>query len=215
DVDGVLQVEMGGHCREIVGVMIHIVTVGDLAGPAVAAAIMGDNAIAVLHEEQHLRVPIVGRQWPAVAKYDRLTVAPVLVEDLDPVFGGNHAHVTLSFLRVVDNETTLPSITLLCIAGNAPHGSQEEAPVLSLARGFVQTCLQIWRRRASNSQLTWSSSAKHIPCGAPLTIVNAANGPDSRSCFADLIPIAWMQERAGSLNSLEVRHLPPPSAPYR
>jgi hypothetical protein len=47
--------------REIVGVMIHVVAVGDLRRAAMAPAIMGNDAIAVSDEEQHLRVPIVGR----------------------------------------------------------------------------------------------------------------------------------------------------------
>jgi hypothetical protein len=32
----------------------------------------------VLEEEQHLDVPVIGRQGPPVAKHDGLTVAPVL-----------------------------------------------------------------------------------------------------------------------------------------
>ena len=47
DVNGVLQVEMRGHGREIVGIMIHVVAVADLAGAAVAAAVMGDDAKTV------------------------------------------------------------------------------------------------------------------------------------------------------------------------
>ena len=31
DMDGVLQVEMRGHRREVVGIMVHVVAVGDLA----------------------------------------------------------------------------------------------------------------------------------------------------------------------------------------
>jgi hypothetical protein len=33
----------------------------------------------VAQEEQHLRVPIVGRQRPTVRENDRLTFAPILV----------------------------------------------------------------------------------------------------------------------------------------
>ena len=61
DVNGVLQIEMRCYRREIVGVVVEVVTVGDLAGAAVAAAVVSDDAIAVIEEEQHLRVPIVGR----------------------------------------------------------------------------------------------------------------------------------------------------------
>ena len=66
DMDGVLQIEMRGQSREVVGIVIHVVAVAGLAGPAMAAAVMGDDAIAVIEEEQHLRVPVVGRQRPAM-----------------------------------------------------------------------------------------------------------------------------------------------------
>ena len=62
DVDGVLQIEMRRHRRQVVGIVIHVVAVADLTGSAMAAAVMGDDAIAVIEEEQHLRVPVIGRQ---------------------------------------------------------------------------------------------------------------------------------------------------------
>ena len=61
DVNGVFQIEMRRHRGEIVGVVVEIVAAADLAGAAVAAAVMSDDAIAVIEEKQHLRVPIVGR----------------------------------------------------------------------------------------------------------------------------------------------------------
>ena len=76
DVDGVLQIEMRGHRREIVGVVIHVVAVGGLARAAVAAPVVGDDAIAALEKEHHLRVPVVGRQRPAMAEHDGLTLCP-------------------------------------------------------------------------------------------------------------------------------------------
>ena len=92
DVNGVLQIEMRRDRREIVGIVIHVVAVGHLAGAAVAAAVMRDDAIAVIEEEQHLRIPIVGRQRPAVAEHDGLAPTPVLVKDLDAVLGCDRAH---------------------------------------------------------------------------------------------------------------------------
>ena len=77
---------------EVVRIVIHVVTVAGLAGAAVAAAGVGDDPIAVIEEEQHLGVPVVGRQRPAVAEDDRLARAPVLVEDLRAVRGGDRAH---------------------------------------------------------------------------------------------------------------------------
>ena len=73
DMDSVLEIEMRRHSRKVVRIVIHVVAVGDLSGPAVAAAVMGDDAITVIEEEQHLRVPVIGRQRPAMAEHDGLT----------------------------------------------------------------------------------------------------------------------------------------------
>ena len=54
---GVLQVEMLEQRRQIVGVGIHVVTVPRLAGAAMAPAVMRDDAISVMAEEEHLGVP--------------------------------------------------------------------------------------------------------------------------------------------------------------
>ena len=62
DVDGVAEIEMRRHRGEVVGVMVHVMTVAGLGGASVPAPVVGDHAVAVLQEEQHLRVPIVRRQ---------------------------------------------------------------------------------------------------------------------------------------------------------
>src|SRR4030095_4480387 len=90
------EVEMRGQRGQVVGVVIHVVAVIGLGGAPMTAPVVGDDAIAVLDEEQHLHVPIVGRQRPAVAEHDRLTFAPVLVEDLDAVLGGDLVHLGAS-----------------------------------------------------------------------------------------------------------------------
>ena len=92
DVDGVVEIEMGGQRGQVVGVVVHVVTVAGLRGAPVPAPVMGDDAVAVLQEEQHLGVPVVGRQRPAVAEDDRLARAPVLVEDLRAIGRGDRAH---------------------------------------------------------------------------------------------------------------------------
>jgi hypothetical protein len=56
DVYGVLQIEMRRQFRKIVGIMIHVMPVACLGGPSVAATVMRYHAIAVIEEEQHLRV---------------------------------------------------------------------------------------------------------------------------------------------------------------
>ena len=57
---------------EVIGVMIHIVAVGNLGGAAMASPIVSDHAIAVIQKKQHLIVPIIGGQRPSVAKDDGL-----------------------------------------------------------------------------------------------------------------------------------------------
>jgi len=65
-----------------------------------SAPVVGYDAIAVLEEEQHLRVPIIGRQRPAVRENNRLTSSPILVVDLRSVFRCDRAHKILSFFTV-------------------------------------------------------------------------------------------------------------------
>src|SRR6184192_110190 len=74
---------MRRQSRQVVGVMIHVMAPAGLGGAAVTSSVMGDDAIAFLEEEQHLRVPIIGRERPAVAEHDGLTFAPVLIIDVD------------------------------------------------------------------------------------------------------------------------------------
>src|SRR5512133_3256070 len=95
DVNCVLEIEMRRQCRKIVGVVVHVVAVAGLGGSPMAAPVMGDDAIAVLEEEQHLGVPVIGRQGPAVAEHDGLTASPVLVEDLRAIRRRDRAHVVL------------------------------------------------------------------------------------------------------------------------
>ena len=108
DVNGVLQIEMRRHGRKVVGIVIHVVAVAGLAGAAMAAAVMGDDPIAVIEEEQQLRVPVIGRERPAMREHHRLAAAPVLVVDLDAVFGLDRRHAQLlcgSSIRPFANRT--------------------------------------------------------------------------------------------------------------
>src|SRR3979411_2838108 len=84
--------EMLGQRRQIGGVMIHVVAVPGLAGAAMAAAVMGDDAKTFAQEEQQLRIPVVRRQRPAMAEHDRLSGAPVLVKDLGAICGCDRLH---------------------------------------------------------------------------------------------------------------------------
>ena len=92
DVDGVAQVEMLDDRRGVGGVVVHVVAVATWLERPWPRRSMGDDAIALLQEEEHLGVPVVGAQRPAVMEHDRLALAPVLVEDLGAVFGGDVGH---------------------------------------------------------------------------------------------------------------------------
>ena len=76
---------MCGQGRQIVGVMIHVMAAAGLGGAAMTAPVVGNHPETVAEEKHHLRVPIIGRQRPAVAKHDGLTLAPVLVENFRAV----------------------------------------------------------------------------------------------------------------------------------
>ena len=77
---------------EIVRIVIHVVTGTDLRRPPVAAPIVCDHTVAALEEEDHLRVPIVGRQWPPVREDDRLSAPPIFVEEADSVLRDDRVH---------------------------------------------------------------------------------------------------------------------------
>ena len=91
-MDRVLQIKLFRERREIVGVGVHVVAVPRLGGTAVAAPVMRDDAIATLAEEQHLSVPVVRAERPAVTEYDGLSFAPVLVIDFCSVLGSDCRH---------------------------------------------------------------------------------------------------------------------------
>jgi hypothetical protein len=101
DVDGIPQIQMRRQGCQVICILIHVVAVARLAGSAVAASVMCDDPIAVTKEEKHLRVPVVGRKWPTVAKNDGLTFAPVFVENFRAVFcfDGAHCAVSLAISR--------------------------------------------------------------------------------------------------------------------
>src|SRR5262245_39938112 len=73
------QVECFDELCKIVSVRVHVVAVPRLARPAVAATIMGDTAIAVRRQEEHLIFPSVCAQRPAMTEDDWLSLTPILV----------------------------------------------------------------------------------------------------------------------------------------
>src|SRR5262249_50027921 len=99
--------------REIVGVVVHVVSVTGLAGTSVASAVMRDDPIAVIQEKHHLRVPVVGAQWPAVAENDWLACSPVLVINLCTVLRGERTHCCGCLLTALLREAIRVPVTLV------------------------------------------------------------------------------------------------------
>jgi hypothetical protein len=93
DHDCVLQIEFFKESGEIVGVGVHFVAVPGLIRAAVAPPVMRDDSIAAPPEEQHLPIPVVRAEWPAMRKDNRLAFSPVLVLDVRAVFGGSRCHL--------------------------------------------------------------------------------------------------------------------------
>src|SRR5205823_12334161 len=83
NVNRVLQLEMVGNGLQIIGIMIHVVTVAGLSRATMSAPIGRNDAETFAEEKKHLRVPIILGERPAVTEDDRLPAAPVLIIDVD------------------------------------------------------------------------------------------------------------------------------------
>src|SRR5882724_10818666 len=83
DVDRVLQIEMIGYRFQIVGIVIHVMSVAGLSRATMSASIARNDAETLAEEKKHLRVPIIRRERPAVTEHNRLPAAPVLIIDVD------------------------------------------------------------------------------------------------------------------------------------
>jgi hypothetical protein len=99
-VNRIFQVEGLGERREVVRIGVHVVAVPGLAGPAMAAAVMGDAAIAARSQKCHLVFPGVCAEGPSMAEDNRLSLPPILVVNLCAVFGCDRAD-RLLLLRAV------------------------------------------------------------------------------------------------------------------
>src|SRR5436189_5972507 len=71
---------------------VHVVRRRGLTRPAMTATVVRDDAEALLREEEHLAVPSIRAQGPAMReRYDR-TLTPIFVINLCSVFGSDRAH---------------------------------------------------------------------------------------------------------------------------
>ena len=65
------------------------------------AAIDSDNAIAFCQEEEHLVIPVIGTQRPAVVENNGLSLfwAPVFVVNIDAIFRCYECHTADSSVK--------------------------------------------------------------------------------------------------------------------
>src|SRR3979490_1359565 len=94
-MDCVLQVELFGQTRQIVGVGVHLITIPRLGGTAMTSPVVRNDSIALLAEEQHLSVPVVRGKRPAMTEHYGLALSPVLVVDVRTVFCRERGHKDL------------------------------------------------------------------------------------------------------------------------
>src|SRR4029077_15499709 len=83
DVNCILQVEMIGDGLQIIGIVVHVMSVAGLSRATMSTPISCNDTIAFAEEEKHLRVPVIGRERPAVTEHNRLSAAPVFVIDFN------------------------------------------------------------------------------------------------------------------------------------
>src|SRR5258708_30822719 len=92
DMDGILEIELLNEFREVVGVGVHVVAGPRLARTSVAPAVMGDAAISVRGEIEHLVFERIRGERPAAAEDHWLPPAPVFVINFRAAFGREPTH---------------------------------------------------------------------------------------------------------------------------
>lgn len=92
----ILKVEVLYYRREVVSIVVHIVTIRNLSRSAMATTVVGDNAIPMVQEEQHLSIPVIGRQRPPMTENYRLARTPIFIEDVDSISTFHKRHVESS-----------------------------------------------------------------------------------------------------------------------
>ncbi len=98
------QIKLFSQLRQVVGVSAHVIAIPGLRGTAVAATVVRNDPVSLLTEKQHLRIPVVCTERPAVAEHDRLPMTPVFVEDSHSILccdcSGSHDKFSLSVPEV-------------------------------------------------------------------------------------------------------------------
>ena len=167
DMYGVAQIQMLGDRSRVSGVVIDVVPFRSLARASVAAAIDADDPVAVLEEKQHLAIPVVRAEGPAVVEDDRLALAPVLVEDLNAIFRGDRAHGFGSFATVgrsgcCADLARCDNRRQGCCNGDAQAADQEPAAGLPNGAELIGVC------HASSPGSEFSGQLRETVTSAPV-----------------------------------------------
>jgi hypothetical protein len=88
-----IHVECGEEFGKVVRVGVHVVAVPWLTGTSVAPAVVRNAAEAVRGKVEHLGLPGIGAERPAVAEAHDRARTPVLVVDVCAVFDCDVVHV--------------------------------------------------------------------------------------------------------------------------
>ncbi|GHS82204.1 hypothetical protein PAGU2196_30380 [Pseudomonas sp. PAGU 2196] len=101
DMDSALHAEMINHCRDVIGIVIHVVSIPDLAGSPMTTPVVCYNPETVSQEKEHLRVPIVRAKRPSVVEKDYLGIAwpPVFVKYFNTVLRSDIPHIRISRMK--------------------------------------------------------------------------------------------------------------------
>src|SRR5947199_8449804 len=83
DVNRILEVEMIGYGLQIVGIVVHVVSVAGLSRAPMSAPISCNDAETFAVEKKHLSVPVIGRQRTAVAEHEWLPYASILIDEYE------------------------------------------------------------------------------------------------------------------------------------
>src|SRR5699024_3176311 len=83
---------------QVGGVRIHLVASPRLARATVSSPVMGDRAVAIRGEEEHLRLPTIRVEGPPVAEDHWLAAPPIFEVDRRAVPGQEGAAVLNRYL---------------------------------------------------------------------------------------------------------------------
>lgn len=86
--------ELTEEHEQVIGVSIHVISFPRLGRASMASSVMCYAAIAMRCEEEHLVLPVVAVQGPAVGEYNWLAsrITPIFIKDLGLVFSSYKGH---------------------------------------------------------------------------------------------------------------------------